>query len=300
MRDLGRGLGVLLVLLCMASPALADNNASEQRIVLYQNPAPGDSSPRGLTDAAAGLPARTRCILDRLVASYGADLKDIRLAGDDIVVAPLRGRAMLFDDREPKSFAAMLDHPDLEDCFAFSYPAGALFPLPTGNQDPGRIRAEALLGALYGATRREVESNLSSVDFCGTRVSFNRNCGAAAALGRAGAKIKALLAADPALRPFALPVSGAYAWRKVLGTSRRSPHAYGIAIDLNPAQNPYWARPGQDGIDAARRAYPAGIIAAFEEQGFIWGGKWAHYDLMHFEYRPELLLGPACSYGRDP
>ena len=24
--------------------------------------------------------------------------------------------------------------------------------------------------------------------------------------------------------------------------------------------------------------------------GFIWGGKWSEFDLMHFEYRPELIL----------
>ncbi|NUM57423.1 MAG: M15 family metallopeptidase, partial [Bdellovibrionaceae bacterium] len=27
----------------------------------------------------------------------------------------------------------------------------------------------------------------------------------------------------------------------------------------------------------------------FESEGFIWGGKWNHYDTMHFEYRPELF-----------
>jgi len=27
----------------------------------------------------------------------------------------------------------------------------------------------------------------------------------------------------------------------------------------------------------------------FERHGFIWGGRWWHYDTMHFEYRPELL-----------
>ena len=25
--------------------------------------------------------------------------------------------------------------------------------------------------------------------------------------------------------------------------------------------------------------------------GFIWGGKWYHYDTMHFEFRPELVWG---------
>jgi hypothetical protein len=27
----------------------------------------------------------------------------------------------------------------------------------------------------------------------------------------------------------------------------------------------------------------------FEAERFIWGGKWYHYDTMHFEYRPELF-----------
>jgi len=27
----------------------------------------------------------------------------------------------------------------------------------------------------------------------------------------------------------------------------------------------------------------------FEHHGFIWGGKWWHFDTMHFEYRPEII-----------
>jgi len=34
---------------------------------------------------------------------------------------------------------------------------------------------------------------------------------------------------------------------------------------------------------------PWEIILVFEKYGFIWGGKWHHYDTMHFEYRPEFL-----------
>ena len=33
---------------------------------------------------------------------------------------------------------------------------------------------------------------------------------------------------------------------------------------------------------------PEMVIKAFEQEGFIWGGKWPLYDNMHFEYRPEL------------
>ena len=38
---------------------------------------------------------------------------------------------------------------------------------------------------------------------------------------------------------------------------------------------------------------PQEIVDAFEAEGFIWGGRWAHYDTMHFEYRPELT-SPLC------
>jgi hypothetical protein len=37
---------------------------------------------------------------------------------------------------------------------------------------------------------------------------------------------------------------------------------------------------------------PREIVDIFERHGFIWGGRWYHYDTMHFEYRPELLLPP--------
>lgn len=33
---------------------------------------------------------------------------------------------------------------------------------------------------------------------------------------------------------------------------------------------------------------PLEIVHIFEQHGFIWGGKWYHYDTMHFEYRPEM------------
>ena len=38
-----------------------------------------------------------------------------------------------------------------------------------------------------------------------------------------------------------------------------------------------------------RNRIPQAIVDAFEAEGFIWGGRWFHYDTMHFEYRPELL-----------
>ncbi|MDY2825712.1 MAG: M15 family metallopeptidase, partial [Treponema sp.] len=35
---------------------------------------------------------------------------------------------------------------------------------------------------------------------------------------------------------------------------------------------------------------PQEIIDIFASEGFIWGGTWAVWDNMHFEYHPELII----------
>ena len=87
-------------------------------------------------------------------------------------------------------------------------------------------------------------------------------------------------------------------WRTVRGTnSRLSPHSFGIAIDLNTKYSNYWqwdCKCTSENVDLSyKNKIPQGIIDIFEKHGFIWGGKWYHYDTMHFEYRPELLFSEA-------
>ncbi len=80
-------------------------------------------------------------------------------------------------------------------------------------------------------------------------------------------------------------------WRTISGTNRLSAHSFGIAIDINVDYADYWKWNQQDEskIEYNNRI-PQKIIGIFERNGFIWGGKWYHYDIMHFEYRPELLI----------
>ena len=41
---------------------------------------------------------------------------------------------------------------------------------------------------------------------------------------------------------------------------------------------------------ASQAAFYVGVKKGiFEKHGFIWGGRWYHYDTMHFEYRPEMI-----------
>ena len=88
----------------------------------------------------------------------------------------------------------------------------------------------------------------------------------------------------------AYPIAGTYNCRAIADTGEPSPHGYGIAIDLNTAVSDYWYWRPHEGAIVYRNRMPEEIVAIFEKHGFIWGGKWYHFDTMHFEFRPELLV----------
>jgi len=91
--------------------------------------------------------------------------------------------------------------------------------------------------------------------------------------------------------------SVAFNFRTIAGTSTLSRHAFGMAIDINPIQNPYirgdtiWPAAGAEYID--RGNIRAGMITrgcpvytAFTSRGWIWGGNWTSpRDYHHFERR---------------
>ena len=96
-------------------------------------------------------------------------------------------------------------------------------------------------------------------------------------------------------------------WRNVHGTPRLSAHSFGAAIDLLTNVGPmYWlwdemrdhparAKLGEQAYRNVKYVPPAApifnqkVVDVMEANGFVWGGKWNHYDTMHFEYRPELF-----------
>ncbi len=224
-----------------------------------------------------------------LAASYPRVMNGLGLDQHGRVIVRLRGGdRLVYDDGRPKSFDQKLDRSDLQDTLAVIYPLGPLRRAPGPGQDPGRFRVAALLRAVYGGSPQAVRTNLVWVDFCGQRVRFNARAGAARALARVGRELTELLRRRPDLRPYVFPLGGTFLWRRIAGTRRLSPHAWGMALDLNARYGGYWrwggTRTGRTG------RYPYAIVRIFEKHGFIWGGKWRHFDLAHFEYRPELLL----------
>jgi hypothetical protein len=248
-----------------------------------------DRLPKGLSQNAS-----LRSDLQALLTVYAGYCQGLALADHNKLYLIVKDNVkILYDDGRVKSFEEKLDHPDLKDMLSQVYPAGKSLQEYPPDYDPGRFRVSALFNAVYGATPGKVQANLTPVDFCGLKVKFNAQNGAAAALGRVGQKLAALITGQPEWRKYIFPMGGVVTWRSIAGTNRPSPHSWGIAIDLNPQYGAYWQwRKSLSGASLLnlRQSYPWQIVKIFEEEGFIWGGKWSHYDFMHFEYRPELLL----------
>ena len=198
------------------------------------------------------------------------------------------GSTVAWDDGKPKTTAARIASPDVEDVFALGYPTGPIVPVTDAEEDPGRVRLEPLFRATYGATEREVSAALTSVKIAGHSVRFHRR--AAPALERVARRIEVLLRAEPELGRFFRALGGTFAVRTIAGTARTSAHAWGIAIDIDTSMSDYWRSSPKSGW---RNRIPASIVEAFESEGFVWGGRWFHYDTKHFEYRPELF-DPRC------
>jgi hypothetical protein len=232
-----------------------------------------------------------RANLARMIRAYPASISSVRIeTGKPVMLSMQSGDSVAFEDGiTDKSFDQRLETCDVFEMLFDYYPPNLSFESWPENLDPGRYRSSPFFKAVYGAEPQAVEANLVKVTFCGRTISFNKQNGAAAALVAAGKEIQAAADKDPALRPYLEALGGTFAWRPIAGTQQLSAHCFGIAIDLNPDLGGYWRwDKGDKGSMRRRFAYPAAIISIFERHGFIWGGKWYHFDLMHFEFRPEF------------
>jgi predicted esterase len=170
---------------------------------------------------------------------------------------------------------------------ALRYRTGAIRPILDPGEDPGRERDEAFFDATYGSSAKDVEAALVPVTVNGQVLRVHRKI--EAPFRRVAARLTEAIRAEPSLGPKLTSFGGTFNWRPIAGTTRRSAHAWGIAIDLDPVTSDYWRN---DSLEKPtwRNRLPQAIVDAFEAEGFIWGGRWYHYDTMHFEYRPELLF----------
>jgi len=217
----------------------------------------------------------------KLMSIYKESISSIA----DNVVHFKNGSSLVYDDGEEKSYQELLERSDIQDQFFEDYDKSPLAAEPTN--DAGRIRSEEFFKALYGSSKQEVESNLVKVTWLPSSANktllFNKRNGAAKALQAVSNELDQL---PREYLEFLDNIGGTYLYRTIAGSSKLSPHSFGIAIDINVAKSHYW----QWSKDKKyQNLIPQKIIDIFEKHGFIWGGKWYHYDTMHFEYRPELF-----------
>jgi hypothetical protein len=226
--------------------------------------------------------------LDRLVRAYPETLS----RHDDKSIFWRDGTAMLVGDGiDDKSFDDLLRKASILDQMRLPYPLGAS-PQPELDSDPGRFRNEAFFKKMYGdCNTAEVKKNLTTVVWLprswGKPIQVTRVNGVADHLREVSAEIDGL---EPSIRAAAFPIAGVLSCRPVADTGKMSMHGYAAAIDLNLKYSDYWMWAGKSKVIPYKNRMPREIVDIFERHGFIWGGKWYHYDTMHFEYRPELLI----------
>jgi len=235
-----------------------------------------------LINRVEGITKPTKTTSHNLVYKYPS-IKNIK----DNSVYFMDGSSLAYDDKKEKSFDEKLENADIEDMFTGKYPAFAPITPPSLNDDPGRFRNDAFLKKLYGESKKEIEKNLTEVVWLpshgGKKLKFNQNENASAQLQKVSDELDRL--PEKYMKYLTNP-AGTYYYRKIAGTSRLSAHSYGIAIDLETHYSRYWR---WDKTYTFHNEFPKEIIDIFEKHGFVWGGRWYHYDTMHFEYRPELF-----------
>lgn len=226
-----------------------------------------------------------------LMMAYPGQITGIEETGDNRVYIVMKsGRHILYDDRKDKDADEELNNADLQDMMKQVYPLHNIKVLMSEGYDPGRIRMYPFLKEVYGRSENQVKSSLVNVKVGDRYYQFNKKNGASEALSKAMKELTLLIRHREDLYPFVFPISGTFNYRMIADTGLLSPHSFGIAIDLAADKGDYWMWASKTQGQKRLNIYPREIVEVFEKNNFIWGGKWSRFDILHYEYRPEVIL----------
>lgn len=265
----------------------------------YSRSGPICSTRRQVVQGAVAITA-SRGIFGSAIAGATADLRSLQMkklidAYPD-QLASVGSNAIIWRDgtsmpwaitQRAEDFDQLLNSADLRSQVSARYVPGPLLSPPIENQDPGRLRYEPFFKKMYGESEAEVRGRLREVRWAPGRTREPLLASSVNGVNRLLERIGDDLAGlEPKYRKFLENPAGAFLWRRIRHTKRMSLHAFGIAIDLNASFGDYWEESGRA---SWHNQIPIEIVEVFERYKFIWGGKWFHYDTLHFEYRPELF-----------
>lgn len=226
-----------------------------------------------------------------LMMAYPEYIKDVTKENDGRVYVIMKsGKKVLYDDKKNKSFDQKLFNTDIQDMLEQPYPLTSINKVMDKDVDPGRLRVYPILDEVYGQSKSKVESNLKIANLGYRRFQFNGNNNAAKSLEKSINELLPMAQRSGKISSCLFPSSGTFNYRNISGTSLKSPHSFGIAIDLARDRKDYWKWVTKNEGDSRINFYPKEIVETFEKNNFVWGGKWSHFDILHFEYRPEIIL----------
>lgn len=234
---------------------------------------------------------KTKQNLLTFMMAYKDDICD--LEKDDsgnILVIMKSGKKILYDDKKEKNSQDMIYNSDLEDMLKDSYPLNMINELMEVNNDPGRYRNYTFLKEVYGYNEGSVKKNLVGVYAPYNKFLFNKNNGAAESLKSAMSELKDIAKNNGRVAEIIGNINGTFNYRTVAETGLLSAHAFGIAIDVAVNPSDFWKWSSREAGQKRMLYFPKEMIETMEKYNFIWGGKWGHFDIMHFEYRPEIVM----------
>jgi hypothetical protein len=200
------------------------------------------------------------------------------------------GTILNFDDFKNKSLTELYENSDIEDQFYFKYNTSD----HEFNTDAGRLRNELFFKKMYGHDAKEVQKNLVEITWCPKLVNQKIWVSKVNRVDSVFVALSKELDKYPEFKKFLQKPAGTFQLRLIAGTQRISTHSFGITIDINLKYSNYWQWDCKCQDENKPLKYinriPIKLVKIFEKHGFIWGGRWLHYDTMHFEYRPELLI----------
>jgi hypothetical protein len=230
------------------------------------------------------------------VTNYGKTTKLYRDGGRYVTAAQLAGKVKYRPVLCPyeHSLSDPLFFSDEKIAYIKSYSSGS----PAGD---GAVISTALFSAIYdAATQPAVESHLTKILFLGKPTTVHERI--VQPLMRVEARIKKLALTVPSVAEFCntLLSTDSYGWSPAYDADSRSFRSYGIGLDLLPKgwedKVLYWKNEQTKTGDkwmltplSKRWMPPEAVIRAFEEEGFVWGGRRIVWNNMHFEYHPELV-----------
>lgn len=235
-----------------------------------------------------------------LMLAYPDIIKVIERNPEGKVYIILRsGKKILYDDKKEKNSWQKSGNPDLQDMMEQIYPLADIKEVLPNHFNPGCVRHYALLKEVYGSGKSQILANLVKVSIGYKYVEFNKRNNASEALKSVMKELLPLSRQSHKVYAACFPSSGTFNYRLIGGTNRLSSHAFGIAIDLHSNKYDYWRWATREEGQKRLNAYPQEVVRIFEKYGFVWGGKWGNFDIMHYEYRPEIIL-KARYFSKEP